>query len=84
MKNEPASDGLMACQTHEALVSEGYKLIEDAWDEFGRRTYVHDDDANRDYLKDTSKTWRDCSRVQDGSLILASCERSGIPVLTMK
>ena len=35
---------------HDSLIFHGYKLVEDAWDEFGRRTYVHDDDASRDYL----------------------------------
>jgi hypothetical protein len=37
--------------THDLLLGEGYKLVEDAWDEFGRRTYVHDDDADREYIK---------------------------------
>jgi hypothetical protein len=37
------------------LLSEGYKLVEDAWDEFGRRTYVHEDDADRDYVKRLSR-----------------------------
>ena len=31
--------------THNLLISEGYKLSEDAWDEHGRRTYLHDDIA---------------------------------------
>jgi hypothetical protein len=48
VKNEPpADDSLM----HDLLVAEGYKLVEDAWKEFGRRTYLHDDDANKDYIK---------------------------------
>jgi hypothetical protein len=32
------------------FVAEGYKLIEDAWQEHGRRTYIHDDDADRPHL----------------------------------
>jgi hypothetical protein len=48
VKNErPADDSL----TNELLVAEGYKLVEDAWKDFGRRTYLHDDDADRDYIK---------------------------------
>jgi hypothetical protein len=26
-------------------------VAEDAWEEFGRRTFLHDDDADRDYIK---------------------------------
>jgi hypothetical protein len=33
--------------THDSLVAEGYKLVEDAWIANGRRTYVHDEDASR-------------------------------------
>ena len=32
------------------FVAEGYKLVEDAWQEHGRRTYIHDDDADRPHL----------------------------------
>lgn len=28
----------------------GYRPEDDAWESDGRRTYVHDDDATRDYL----------------------------------
>jgi hypothetical protein len=35
---------------HEVLVSQGYKLIEDAWAAHGRLTYIHDDDADRQHL----------------------------------
>jgi hypothetical protein len=32
--------------THNSLLPEGYKLVEDAWVNRGRRTYVHDEDAS--------------------------------------
>jgi hypothetical protein len=32
--------------THNSILAEGYKLVEDAWVKDGRRTYVHDDDAS--------------------------------------
>src|SRR4051794_22880512 len=32
--------------THNLILAEGYKLVEDAWEENGRRTYIHDDDAS--------------------------------------
>jgi hypothetical protein len=48
---EPTTDDLLMSQTHALLLAEGYKLIEDAWVEFGRRTYLHDDDATRNYIK---------------------------------
>jgi hypothetical protein len=29
----------------------GYRLTDDAWESDGRRTYIHDDDADRTHLK---------------------------------
>jgi hypothetical protein len=37
----------VGASTHEILIWQGYKLVEDAWDTHGRRTYSHDDDASR-------------------------------------
>jgi hypothetical protein len=51
MKNAPTGDDVVMSHSHDLLVAEGYRLVEDAWDEFGRRTYLHDDDANRDHVK---------------------------------
>ena len=56
MKKAPVSDDSLKSQTHELLVAEGYKLVEDAWKEFGRRTYLHDDDADRDYIKGLARS----------------------------
>jgi hypothetical protein len=38
------------------LEAEGYKLVEDAWDEHGRLTFVHDDDADRQQLNRIAHT----------------------------
>ncbi len=35
----------------ELFEAEDYKLIDDAWDEHGRLTFIHDDDADRPHLK---------------------------------
>jgi hypothetical protein len=35
---------------HLLPVSEGYKLIDDAWKKHGRLTYIHDEDATRVYV----------------------------------
>jgi hypothetical protein len=32
--------------THKLIMSQGYRLTDDAWDEDGRRTYLHDDNAS--------------------------------------
>jgi hypothetical protein len=32
--------------THDILMQQGYKLVDDAWDNNGRKTYSHDDDAS--------------------------------------
>ena len=34
----------------DVLAAEGYKLVDDAWTQNGRRTYHHDDDATRDFI----------------------------------
>jgi hypothetical protein len=46
---------LLISQTHDLLVANGYKLIDDAWRKFGRRTYLHDDDCDRNYTKGLAK-----------------------------
>ena len=51
MSNEPAENDPLLSRTHEFLVREGYKLVEDAWKDNGRRTYLHDDNASGDYIK---------------------------------
>jgi hypothetical protein len=35
---------------HDLIVSQGYRLVEDAWESNGRRTYLHDEDADRAFL----------------------------------
>lgn len=35
---------------HDIFVSQGYRLIDDAWHVHGRLTYIHDDDADRQHL----------------------------------
>jgi hypothetical protein len=37
--------------THNLILAEGYKLVEDAWEKDGRRTYMHDDDASSIQMK---------------------------------
>jgi hypothetical protein len=36
--------------THDLIVSQGYRLTDDSWGEQGRRTYIHDDDAERSHI----------------------------------
>ena len=43
---------------HELLVAEGYKLIDDSWESHGRRTYIHDDDATREFIAGLEKRLR--------------------------
>jgi hypothetical protein len=67
MKNAPGSDDSLISATHEVLTAEGYKLVEGAWKEFGRRTYLHDDDADRAYVKGLARSlqsagWRQYPR----------------------
>jgi hypothetical protein len=39
-------DGL----THEVLMALAYRLVDDAWTGFGRRTYLHDEDLTHAFL----------------------------------
>jgi hypothetical protein len=40
----------MSASTHDILVRQGYKLVEDDWDMRGRRTYLSDENADRAFL----------------------------------
>lgn len=42
----------MGMHTHHVLTQFGYRLVEDAWAENGRRTFLSDEDADRELLKD--------------------------------
>jgi hypothetical protein len=41
--------------THDLLVQQGYKLIDDAWTEHGRLTYNHNDEATREFIASLAK-----------------------------
>jgi hypothetical protein len=42
--------------THDLLIGQGYRLVEDAWSTDGRVTYVHDDTADRAHLAELVRT----------------------------
>lgn len=42
----------------DVLASFGYKLAEDAWQEFARRSYVHDENATLDFMLALAKDLR--------------------------
>jgi len=44
--------------THEVLTAQGYRLVDDAWEACGRRTYLHDEDATRGHIVGLAKTLR--------------------------
>jgi hypothetical protein len=44
--------------THDLLVQQGYKLIDDAWSEHRRRTYDHNDNATREFIVELAKVLR--------------------------
>jgi hypothetical protein len=50
--------GFIDMSFHEVLVSHGYKIVEDAWEKDGRRTYVHDEDATRAHLASLARMLR--------------------------
>jgi hypothetical protein len=58
---------------HELLESEGYKLIDDAWDSQGRRTYNHNDEATREFIAELGKRLRSLGWERDPDKIRALC-----------
>ena len=57
--------------THDLLVSEGYRLVEDVWQTDGRRTYVHDENADRSFIRDISRTLRSAGWLLDNTVLRA-------------
>jgi len=43
----------------------GYRLVEDAWDSDGRRTYLSDDNADREFLIDLQTTLAEYGWIKD-------------------
>ena len=41
--------------THELLIQQGYKLIDDAWSLNGSLTYDHNDDATHEFIASLAK-----------------------------
>jgi hypothetical protein len=63
----PMEDGL----THEVLIAQGYRLIDDVWGARGRRTYIHGEGASAG----TSSVWLELSDVSDGKRTRINCGR---------
>jgi len=62
--------------THDVLLSRDYKLVEDAWCEFGRRTYIHDDNATREYFSALAEVLRSAGWQLDSTTIHQFCNRT--------
>ena len=54
---DQTEDSLIS-RTDRVLVAQGYKLVEDVWDQFGRRTYLHDDDADKARIEELAGSLR--------------------------
>jgi hypothetical protein len=52
-------------QTHDILIFQGYRLVEDTWDTAGRRTYSHDDDASGAQMANLKKNLGSAGWVRD-------------------
>ena len=57
--------------TTDFLVRQGYKLIDDAWSEDGRRTYIHDDDATREFIASLTNVLRSAGWVTHPNILRA-------------
>lgn len=48
----------MSVSTHDILVQQGDRLIEDEWEKEGRRTYLNDENADRAFLTALERSLR--------------------------
>ncbi len=44
--------------THQVLTAQGYRLVDDAWEARGRRTYFHEEDAARGRIMGLAESLR--------------------------
>lgn len=56
---------------HDLLVSQGYRLTEDAWQTDGRLTYVHDGSADRSFVTGLSHVLRAHGWLPDNTMLRA-------------
>ena len=64
-------------ETHKLLYEEGYRLKDDAWTKYGRRTYLHDDDASRHQLATLRKALAPSGWVPHPTILRAFTNQSG-------
>jgi hypothetical protein len=53
--------------THDLLIQQGYKLVEDEWDNDGRRTVSHNDDASGSQIANLKITLGSAGWVMDSN-----------------
>jgi hypothetical protein len=51
--------------THDILIQQGYKLIDDKWEKNARRTYIHNDDASGTQISTLKRTLGRAGWVRD-------------------
>jgi hypothetical protein len=57
--------------THNLLVSQGYRLRDDARNEHGRRTYIHNDDVARSHITSLSMVLKSASWRNDSEKLFS-------------
>jgi hypothetical protein len=67
--------------THDALVSLGYRLVENKWAEHGRRTYVYDDEAARAHIKSPGDALQKAGWAIDQNKLRSFCHPSANEVI---
>jgi len=60
---------MFGSSVHDLLVSKGYRLTEDAWQTDGRRTYLHDDNADRSFFREISRILRGVGWLPDNTVL---------------
>jgi hypothetical protein len=69
---------------HELLVSHGYKLIDNSWSFYGRRTYDHNDEATREFIAGLDKRLRSLGWERDPDELRAFRHRSTKEILEIE
>jgi hypothetical protein len=76
VKNNFSNNDVLASGTHGLLVGMGYKLVDDAWKQFGRKTYIHEDEANKDCIKALARSLQSAGWQTDSIKLRTFCHIS--------
>jgi hypothetical protein len=70
--------------THEVLTAQGYRLVDDAWEARGRRTYLHEEDATRGHIMGLAGALRRVGWETDKNKLRSFCHRGADEIIEVE